>query len=148
MENGEYLKKVFMPYSIEVMETSISEVYGASEDTLLLHQNPGAAVNQLYQDPELVEKNAEMVENEARSEDNSSTFLHQNPRTVLNQLNQVSEMVENKETIDLDVQITNDDRSADLADQPVAKRVSAELTEQPVAKRMRLTPNLEEKVDS
>ncbi|KAK8705542.1 hypothetical protein V6N13_049142 [Hibiscus sabdariffa] len=196
VENVECLKNVFMPTSIKVMETSISEVYGASEDTVLLHQSPGAALNQLDQDPELVEKNVIMVENEARDDDvqtigkdlpsednpnmllshldqdsvplenkearaddvqtidddfqtenNSSMFSHQNPSTVLNQLNQDSEMVENKETIDHDVQITSN-ISGELAEQPVAKRMSPELAEQPVAKRMRLTPSLEEKVDS
>ncbi|GMI64890.1 hypothetical protein HRI_000158300 [Hibiscus trionum] len=196
VENVECLK-VFMPTSIKVMERSISEVCGASDDTVLFHENPGAAVNQLDQDPELVEKNVSMVENEARgddvqdlpsednstlssyknpnmllnqldqdsvplenkearadvqtidddfqSEDNSSMFSHQNPSTVLNQ---DSEMVENKETIDHDVQITSDDMSEELAEQPVAERMSAELAEQPVAKRMRFKPSLEEKVDA
>ncbi|KAE8656110.1 O-fucosyltransferase family protein [Hibiscus syriacus] len=201
VENVVCLKKVYMPASSEVLETSISEVYGASEDTvktwirtvdadlcstedlpLLLHQNPGAAVNQLDQDPELIEKNAEKVEKEAIDddvhedlpsvdnstlsssknpdislkrldqdseplankeataddfppEDNSTVLAHQNPSTVLNQLNQYSEMVENKEANDHDVQITSNDMSAEIA-------------EQPVAKRMRLMPSDEEKVHS
>ncbi|XP_039023453.1 probable ubiquitin-like-specific protease 2B isoform X2 [Hibiscus syriacus] len=204
VENVVSLKKVSMPASVEVLETSISEVCGASEDTvktwistvdadlcstddlpLLLHQNPGAAVNRLDQDPELIKNNAEKVENKAIDdnvqtigedlpsvdnstlslsrnpdmllkrldqdsepvenkeakaddfphEDNSTMFTHQNPSTVLNQLNQDSEMVENKDTNDHDVQITSNDMSAEIA-------------EQPVAKRMRLTPSDEEKVDS
>ncbi|GMJ02521.1 hypothetical protein HRI_003921300 [Hibiscus trionum] len=282
VENDDCLKKVSMPASIEVMEASISEVYGASEDTVkiclsttddlpvLLHQNPGAAVNQMDQDPELVERNTELVEeargddvqtigedlplednsnlssyknpnmllnkldqdleplgnNEARADD-LPVLLHQNPGAAVNQLdqdpelveknakmvedargddvqtigedlpsednstlsvnktphmllnklvqdleplenkearaddvqaineyfrpkdnstmpshqnpstvsNQDSEMVENKESIDHDVQITSNDMSAEIA-------------EQPVAKRMRLTPSIEERVDS
>ncbi|MBA0878413.1 hypothetical protein Goshw_006614, partial [Gossypium schwendimanii] len=211
VENVECQRKVFMPASIRVLETSITEVYGTSEDTIkicistenadlrskddfpvLLHQNLGAAVNQLDQDPQLIEKNAEMVQNEARgddvrtlgedfpsednstlssykspnlllnqldqdserlkdkeargddvqtinddipSEDNSSISSHQNPSTMLNQLYQDSNVVENKEIIDDDVQITSDGMLAELAGQPVAKR-------------MRFTTSFEEKVDS
>ncbi|KAB2045151.1 hypothetical protein ES319_D01G140800v1 [Gossypium barbadense] len=211
VENVECQRKVFMPASIRVLETSITEVYGTSEDTIkicissenadlrskddfpvLLHQNLGAAVNQLDQDPQLIEKNAEMVQNEVRgddvrtlgedlpsednstlssykspnlllnqldqdserlkdkeargddvqtinddipSEDNSTVSSHQNPSTMLNQLYQDSNVVENKETIDDDVQITSDGMLAELAGQPVAKR-------------MRFTTSFEEKVDS
>ncbi|KAK8996793.1 hypothetical protein V6N11_020290 [Hibiscus sabdariffa] len=138
VENVDCLKEVPMPASIEVMETSICEVYGASEDTVkicfstedadlrstndlsvLLHQNPGAAVNQLDQDPELVEKNAEMVEEtrcddvqtigeDLLSEDNS-TSLYKNPNMLLNKLDQDSEPLENKEARADDIEAINDD---------------------------------------
>ncbi|XWS25380.1 hypothetical protein CRYUN_Cryun27aG0063700 [Craigia yunnanensis] len=147
VENVERLKKGFMPASIEVLETSIAEVSGPSEDTCMIHdsiedadlpsednlpvllrQNPGAAANQLDQEPELVEKNAEIVDNkEARgddvqmigdlpSQDNSTVSSHHNPSLVLSQLDRDSElvemnseMVENKEVGGDDVQMIGDD---------------------------------------
>ncbi|XVE60599.1 hypothetical protein DITRI_Ditri05aG0141200 [Diplodiscus trichospermus] len=147
VENVEHLKEGCMPASIEVLETLMAEVSGASEDTdnfqdsnedadlppednlpVLLHQNPGAAANQLHQDPEQVERNAEMVENkEARgddlqmigdllSQDNLTVPSHQNPTIMLNQLDQDSELVEknseivhNREARGDDVQMIGDD---------------------------------------
>ncbi|XWS14914.1 hypothetical protein CRYUN_Cryun35bG0049800 [Craigia yunnanensis] len=108
--------------------------------TVLSHQNPGMVLNQLDQDPELVENNeargddVQMIGDDLPSEDNSTVLLHPNPGMAVNQLDQDSEVVENKEAI-ADVQITGDDLSAELAGQPAAKRI-------------RLTPSLEEKVDS
>ncbi|XP_022731570.1 probable ubiquitin-like-specific protease 2B isoform X3 [Durio zibethinus] len=145
VENVELPKKGFMYASIEVLGTFITEVPGPSEDTdkihdstedadllskdnlpVFLHQNRGAD-----QDPELVEKNAEMVENnEARgddvqmigdlpSQDISTVSLHKNPSMVLNQVNQDSELIEkNSETVENDaraddVQMIGDDLSQD-----------------------------------
>ncbi|XVE95187.1 hypothetical protein REPUB_Repub02eG0074800 [Reevesia pubescens] len=145
VENIERLKKGFEPAFLEVQNTSATEVSATSVGTdkvhdstedadlpskenlpVLSHQNAGAAVNQLDQDPELVENNAEMVENkEARcddvqrigddlpSQDNSTVLSHQNPCMVLNLLDQDSEVVENKEargdTEGNDVQMIGDD---------------------------------------
>ncbi|KAK6245762.1 Ulp1 protease family [Theobroma cacao] len=114
-----------------------------SEDnlTVLSHQSPGMVTNQLDQDSDMVEKNTETVENkEARgddaqrngddllSEDNSTVLLNQNSGMAVNHLDQDSELVENKDAVGDDL--------------------SAELAEQPAAKRMRLMTSLEEKVDS
>ncbi|TYI43169.1 hypothetical protein ES332_A01G150400v1 [Gossypium tomentosum] len=140
LENVECQRKVFMPASIRVLETSITEVYGTSEDTIkicistenaelcskddfpvLLHQNLGAAVNQLDQDPQLIEKNAEMVQNEARgddvrtlgedlpSKDNPTPSSYKSPNLLLNQLDQDSERLKDKEASGDDVQTINDD---------------------------------------
>ncbi|KAG4147431.1 hypothetical protein ERO13_D05G222200v2 [Gossypium hirsutum] len=250
VENVECLKKGFMPASIEVLETSITDVPGASEDTdkihdktgdadlpskahssVVLHQNPGAAVNELDVDPEMVEnmesqdnktvssdqtlgtvlnqldRDSNLIENEAScdevqtiiddlpSKDNSMLLSDQNPSMVAEALNQDSEVAENKEAIVNDSlaelseqpaakrmqQLNQDsevaenkeaivnDSLAELSEQLAAKRMQqlnqdsevaenkeaiivndslAELSEQPAAKRMRLSPSLEEEVDS
>ncbi|KAL4332375.1 hypothetical protein GQ457_07G024180 [Hibiscus cannabinus] len=118
-ENIEHPKKGFLPTSIEVRETSITDVSGASEDTdkipnkmgdadlskdnlsVLLHQNPGAAAMQLDVDPEMVE-NKEL-------QDNPTVSSHENPSTQLNQLDQDSELVGNKEASCDEVQMIVDD---------------------------------------
>ncbi|XP_016748896.1 probable ubiquitin-like-specific protease 2B isoform X2 [Gossypium hirsutum] len=217
VKNVECLKKGFMPASIEVLETSITDVPGASEDTdkihdktedadlpskthssVVLHQNPGAAVNELDVDSKMVEnmesqdnktvssdqtlgtvlnqldRDSDMIENEAScdevqtiiddlpSKDNSMLLSDQNPSMVAVPLNQDSEVAENKEAI-------VNDSLTELSEQPAAKRMQqlnqdsevaenkeavivndslGELSQQPAAKRMRLTPSLEEKVDS
>ncbi|XVF36594.1 hypothetical protein REPUB_Repub19eG0070700 [Reevesia pubescens] len=201
VENAERLNKGFMPASIEVLEASITEVSGASEDTdkihdsnedadllskdnfpVLLHQNPSPTVNHLDPDQELVEKNTEMVENkdisddaqmmgdDLPSEDNSTVLSRENPSMVLNQLDQDSQLVEHKEArgdaVGDDVQMIGHDLPGIVVNQlnqdpkVVENKViadigqitsddqSAELAEQPAAKRIRLTPSLEEKVDS
>ncbi|KAL4272136.1 hypothetical protein GQ457_13G009550 [Hibiscus cannabinus] len=155
VENVECLKNVFMPTSIKVMETSISEVCGASEDTVLLHQNPGGAMNQLDQDPELVEKNARGDDVQTIGEDLSED----NPNMLLSHLDQDSIPLENKEaqTIDDDFHAEDNSRHPNPStvlnqlnqdyemfesketlghDVQVTINMSAELAEQPVAKRM------------
>ncbi|XVF64889.1 hypothetical protein PTKIN_Ptkin09bG0203200 [Pterospermum kingtungense] len=115
VENFGLLKKGFAHASIDVLETSLTEVSGASEDIgkihdsteaadnlpcegnfpVFFHQNPGAAEHQLDQDPELVEKSAEMIEKkegsgddlqmvgDLPSQENSTVSLHQNPGEIL-----------------------------------------------------------------
>ncbi|KAE8666763.1 putative ubiquitin-like-specific protease 2B [Hibiscus syriacus] len=149
-ENVENPKKGFMPASIELLETSITDVSGASENAdkihykmdnadlpskdnfpVLLLQNLGTAGNQLDVDPELVENKeascdeGQTIVDDLPSKDNSAVLSHQN-RSMM--VNQDSEVVENKEAS------VNDSQ--------------AELAGQPAAKRMRLMLSLEEKVDS
>ncbi|OMO57614.1 Peptidase C48, SUMO/Sentrin/Ubl1 [Corchorus olitorius] len=128
---------------VETKESGGNDEQKVDDSTVVSHENPEMAANQLDQNSILVEnkeaigEHSRMAGDDLPSEDDSTVVSHQNPNMVVNQLDRDVVLVENKEALVDDSQITGDNAAG-----------SAELADQPAAKRIRLTPCDEEKVDS